>query len=75
MPDSAIKDVVEKELLSREDEIRNSLQNLFNDNMKITDWDIPEANDQEASEILIEILSKKLDEIKVDVADGKYKYY
>ncbi len=43
--------------------------------MKYADWYIPEANYQEAAEILIEILSKKLQEIKVDVENGKYKYY
>ena len=68
-------DVVQKELASREDEIRNSLEFLFKANMKITDWDIPEANDQEAAEILISILSKKLEEIRVDVTNGKYKDY
>lgn len=66
-------DVVQKELLSREDDIRDSLESLFKNQIRITDWDVPEANDQEASEILVDILSKKLDEIKVDVKNGKYK--
>ena len=69
------KDVVQKEFESREEDIRDSLQNLFNKNMKITDWDIPEADDQKASEILVDILSKKLEEIKMDVTNGKYEYY
>ncbi len=69
------KNVIEKELGSREDEIKNSLELLFKANMKITDWDVPEANDQEAAEILIDILSKKLDDIRADVKNGKYKYY
>ncbi len=69
------KDVIEKELDNREDEIKNSLELLFKANMKITDWDVPEANDQEAAEILIDILSKKLDNIRADVKNGKYKYY
>ncbi len=68
-------DVIHKELLGREDEIKNSLELLFKANMKITDWDVPEANDQEAAEILVNILSKKLDDIKEDVKNGKYKNY
>ncbi|MEA1914713.1 MAG: STAS/SEC14 domain-containing protein [Campylobacterota bacterium] len=70
-----ILDVVQKELFDREEDIRDSLEDLFKKNMKITDWNIPEANDQEASEILVDILSKKLDEIKLDVKNGKYKYF
>jgi len=69
------QDVIEKELSSRESEIMNSLELLFKTNMKITDWDVPEADDQEAAEILVDILSKKLEEIKLDVKSGKYKNY
>ena len=68
-------DVVQKELASREDDIRDSLEQLFIENIKITNWDIPEANNQEASELLIDILSKKLEEIKIKVKNGKYENY
>ncbi len=67
--------VIQKELNSREEEIKKSLELLFKANMKITDWDIPEVNDQEAAEILLDILSNKLDDIKKDVKEGKYKNY
>ena len=43
--------------------------------MKITDWDVPEANDQEAAKILIDILQEKLDAIREDVKNGKYTNY
>ncbi len=69
------KDVIQKELSSRKDEIRKSLELLFKANMKFTDWDVPEANDQEAAEILIDILYEKLKEIEEDVKNGEYKYY
>jgi len=69
------KDVVQKELNSREGDIQDSLEDLFIKNMKITNWDVPEANNQEASEILVNILSKKLDEIKKSVKNGKYENY
>ncbi len=69
------QDVIQRELSSREDEIRKSLELLFKANMKFTDWDVPEADDQEAAEILVGILSKKLQEIKADVKNGEYKNY
>jgi hypothetical protein len=67
------KDMIEKELISRTDEIKQSLEDLFDENMKITGWDVPEADTQEASEILVDILQSKLDEIREDVKSGKYE--
>jgi hypothetical protein len=70
-----MKDAVNKELDSRKNEIRVELEALFKLNMKITDWDVPEADDQKAAEMLVDILQEKLDEIKDDVKNGKYKNY
>ena len=68
-------DVIQKELQSRRSEIRKDMEHLFKVNMKITDWDVPEANDNEAANIIVNILQEALDEIKIDVAAGKYDYY
>lgn len=68
-------DTLLKELLSRKDEIENTLELLFKANMKITDWDIPEADDKQAAEVLLEIMQSKLNAIKKEVDDGAYNYY
>ena len=68
-------DVVEKELTSRKSEIQAELGLLFKANMKITDWDIAEADDQKAAELLLSILQEKLDNIKKDVKSGEYTNY
>lgn len=68
-------DVIEKELLSRKSEIQTALELLFKANMKITDWDVPEADDQKAALMLADILQEKLDSIKVDIKNNKYKNY
>jgi hypothetical protein len=68
-------DTIQKELTSRKEEIQTALELLFKANMKITDWDVPEANDQEAAKILIDILQEKLDAIREDVKNGKYTNY
>ena len=68
-------DVVHKELQERKEEIENQLEKLFKHNLVITDYDIPEANDQEAAEILIDILTNKLAQIKADVVNGEYQNY
>jgi hypothetical protein len=70
-----IMDVIQKELASRKDEIRAELELLFKANMKITVWDVAEANNQEAAVILVDMLQEKLDEIRKDVNSGEYANY
>lgn len=67
--------VTQKEIESRKETIEEQLEELFQRNMKITDWDVPEADDQMAAEMIAEILQNKLDLIKKDVEEGKYKFY
>jgi len=68
-------DVILKELTSRKDEIQKEVEILFNTNMKITDWDIPEADDKQAAEILLSMIEEKLAVIRTEIAAGKYDYY
>jgi len=67
--------VTEKEIEDRQEAIEEQLEELFKKNMKITDWDVPEADDQLAAELIVDILQKKLDAIKEDVKAGKYEFY
>jgi uncharacterized protein YecE (DUF72 family) len=67
--------IVEKELQSRKSEIQKELELLFKANMKITDWDVAEADDNEAAKILLDILQEKLDNIREDVSSGQYTDY
>jgi len=68
-------DVVEKELAKRKSEIQTELELLFKTNIKITDWDVAEADDQKVAEVLVGMLQEKLDSIKEDVQSGKYLNY
>ena len=68
-------DPVRKELESRRKEIATELEMLFKTNMKITDWDVPEADDREAARILLQIMQEELDKLKADVEAGKYDNY
>ncbi len=67
--------MTEKEILSREEAIENQLELLFKTNMKITDWDVPEADDVKAATMILDILQRKLDSLKDDVQNGKYDNY
>lgn len=68
-------DAIEKELLSRKTEIQLAVELLFKANMKITDWDVPEADDKEGAKILLDIIQEKLDTIREDVLAGRYNNY
>ncbi len=68
-------DALEKEFSQRKDEIKKAVELLFKANMKFTDWDIPEVDDQKASKMLIEIIKESISEIEQDIESGKYKNY
>jgi len=68
-------DVIEKEFESRRNEIRKEVELLFKANMKITDWDIPEADDEKGAKLLIAIIKEEVVKIEEDITNGKYKNY
>jgi len=68
-------DVEAKELARRKNEIKSEIAALFKANMKITDWDIPEADDAKTATLLVGIMKEALNEIEQDVKAGKYENY
>jgi len=64
-----------KELESRKGEIELAIDLLFKTNMKITDWDVPEADDKQAAELILNMMQEKIDAIRSDVTNGKYDNY
>ncbi len=68
-------DVIEKELESRRKEIAKGVELLFKANMKITDWDVPEADDTKAAKLLIKIIKDEVAKIEADIEAGKYEDY
>jgi len=65
-------DPVQKELISRKAEIKKSVELLFEANMKITAWDVPEVDDKEAAKILLDMIQEEIDTIRAEVDAGKY---
>ncbi|RUM66162.1 MAG: hypothetical protein DSZ03_01615 [Sulfurimonas sp.] len=68
-------DAIEKELQSRKNEIQKEVELLFKANMRITDWDVPEADDAKAAKILAAIIQEALDNIRADIESGTYDNY
>ena len=70
-----MSDAVVKDLAERKAEIEGAVEFLFKTNMKITDWDVPEADDTEAANIILNIMEKKIHQLRDDVKAGKYENY
>ena len=65
----------EKELAAMKSEITKEIRAIFKANMKIFDWDIPENDDKMAAELILKTMQEALDELKAEVAAGKYNNY
>jgi len=68
-------DTIQKELLSRKSEIETGVDLLFKANMKITDWDVPEADDKEAAKTILDMIQGRVEQIRADIEAGKYDNY
>ena len=64
-----------QDILNRKDEIREEIRSLFKSNLRVTDYDVPEADDQEVSELLIALFSDTIEELKNEVLANKYENY
>jgi len=65
----------QQEIEKRKKTITKELRLLFKANMKISDWDIPEADDQKVATLLLTVMQEALDGIKEEIAEGRYKTY
>lgn len=66
---------VKQDILSRKNEIVTEVRAVFKANMKITDWDVPEADDALAGELILQIMQEALDTLKAELKEGKYDNY
>jgi len=66
---------VEQDILRRKDEIISEVNGIFKLNMTITNWDVPEADDEMAGKMIIDIMEEALDGLKKKLNDGEFKDY
>ncbi len=64
---------LEQDLQSRKDEIQSDFESLFEEHLKISNWNIPEVEDQKVAQSLALILEEKFNEIKQKIKEGKYQ--
>ncbi len=65
----------EKEIEKIRSSIKTELRLIFKANMKIFDWDIPENDDKASAELIVKTMQEALDEVKQEIAEGKYDNY
>lgn len=64
---------VEQDILGRKSEIISEINAIFKVNMKITDWDVPEADDALAGKMILDIMQEALDGLKAKLDEGQFK--
>ena len=67
--------VQEKEMTLMKSEITKEVRAVFKTNMKIFDWDIPENDDKVSATLILKAMQEALDELKDEVAAGKFNNY
>ncbi len=70
-----IMNPVKQDILRRKNEIISEINGVFKLNMKITDWDVPEADDELAAKMIIDIMQEALDGLKLKLSKGEFKDY
>jgi len=65
----------EKEMSMMKGEITKEVRAIFKANMKIFDWDIPENDDRKSAELILAAMQDALDELKEELASGKFDNY
>lgn len=64
---------VAQDILGRKSEIISEINAIFKVNMKITDWDVPEADDALAGKMILDIMQEALDGLKAKLDEGQFK--
>jgi hypothetical protein len=65
----------EQEIEKMRSSIKKELRLIFKANMKIFDWDIPENDDRQSAELIVQTMQEALDEVKQEITEGKYDNY
>jgi hypothetical protein len=65
----------QQEIEKMKPEIKKEVRLAFKANMKIFDWDIPENNDRASAELIIDAMQEAVDELRAEIANGKFDQY
>ena len=66
---------VEQDVLGRKGEIISEINGVFKLNMKIVDWDVPEADDELAAKLILDIMQEGVDALKKKLSEGTFRDY
>jgi len=53
-----------QDLIERKNEIKKEMRILFETHLKITDWDVPETDDELAAKMIVDFMEEGLEEIR-----------
>ena len=67
--------VEEKEYLKMKDEIKDDVKAIFEANLKVFDWDIPEDDDKLSAKLVLKAMKEAMSELEEAVNEGKYNNF
>jgi len=65
----------EQEIAKREKTIKESVVALFEKNMTIFDWDIPENDDKVSAHMIYKAMEQSMTELKSKIDNGDYDQF
>jgi len=68
-------DFQHKELENMRGEIETEIRAIFKANMKIFDWDIPENDDRESAQLIINVMQEAINKLKQEIEAGEFDNY
>ena len=60
------------EIEKRKDAIKQKIVKVFEKNMTIFDWDIPEVNERTSANLIFETMQEAMDNLKQKISAGDY---
>jgi len=68
-------DVQHKEMEMMKGEIEAEIRAVFKANMKVFDWDIPENDDRESAQLIINVMQEAINKLKEEIESGEFDNY
>jgi len=65
----------QQEIEKNKSDIKEQIIKVFEHNLTIFDWDIPENDDKKSAHLIFEVMQESMNELKKKIAEGKYNFY
>jgi len=65
----------QQEIVKNKSDIKEQVIKIFEHNLTIFDWDIPENDDKKSAQLIFEVMQESMNALKKEIKSGKYDSY